>query len=57
MTLTKNFCKTKLINGVTINGVLDESRLRDKSYCFANIMREQYDIKENPNEEGEVTKL
>ena len=57
MTLIQNFCKPKLINEVTINGILDESLLRDQSYSFANIMREQYDLMENPNEEGGVTKL
>ena len=44
MTLINIFCKTKVINGVTINGISDESRLRDQSYSFANIMREQYDL-------------
>ena len=29
----------------------------DQSYSFANIVREQYDIIENPNEERVVTKL
>ena len=57
MTLINHFCKTKVINGVTIIGILDESRLRDQSYSFANIKREQYDLMENPNEEGTITKL
>ena len=57
MTLIQHFCKTKVINEVTINGILDESRLRDQSYSFANIMREQYDLMENPKEEGAVVKL
>ena len=57
MTLTNHFWKTKVINGVTLNGILNESWLRDQSYSFANIMREQYDLMENPNEEGALTKL
>ena len=57
MTLINHFCKTKLINGVTINGILDESRLRDQSHSFVDIMREEYDLMENPNEEGVITKL
>ena len=56
-TLIQHFCKAKVINGITINGILDESRLRDQSYSFANMMREQYALMENPNEEGVVTKL
>ena len=56
-TLIQHFCTPKVINGVTINGILDESRLRDQSYSFANIMREQCDLMENPNEEGAVTKI
>ena len=54
MTLIQHFCKPKVINEVTINGILDESQLRDQSYSFANLMREQYDIMENPYEEGVV---
>ena len=56
-TLIKHFCTPKVINGVTINEILDETRLRDQSYSFANIMREQYVVMENPNEEGVVIKL
>ena len=55
--LNQHFCKPKVINEVTINGILDESQLRDQSYSFANIMREQYALMENPNEEGVVTKI
>ena len=40
MTLINHFCKTKVINGVTINGILDESQMRDQSYSFENITRE-----------------
>ena len=57
MTLIQHFCKRKVINRVTINKILDESRLRDQSYYFANITREQYDLMENPKEEGAVKKL
>lgn len=57
MTLIQHFCTPKVINGVTINEILDETRLRNQSYSFANIMREQYVVMENPNEEGVVTKL
>ena len=53
MTLIQKNCKPK----VTINGILDESRLRDQSYSFANIMREQYDRMENRNEERAVTNI
>ena len=56
-TLIQNFCTPKVINGVTINGILDKSWLRDQSYSFVKILREQYDLMENPNEEGAITKL
>ena len=55
--LIQHFCTLKVINRVTINGILNESRPRDQSYSFANIIREQYALMENPNEEGAVTKL
>ena len=55
--MIQHFRKPKVMNEVTINGILDESRLRDQSYSFANIMREQYALMENPNEEGVVKKL
>ena len=53
-TLIQHFCTPKVINGVTINEILDDNQLRDQSYSFANIMREQYAIMENPNEEGVI---
>ena len=56
-TLIQHFCKPKLINEVTINRILDKSQLRYQSYYFTNIMREQYDLMGNPNEEGVVTKI
>ena len=55
--LIDQFCKTKQINGVTINGVLDECHLKDQSTRFARTMIEQYDLMRNPREEGSVTKL
>ena len=57
MTLIQHFCTPKVINGVTMNEILDETRLRDQSYSFANIMREQNVVMENPNEEGAVIKI
>ena len=56
-TLIQHFCTPKVINGVIINGILDESQLRDQSYSFENIKRDQYDLMGNPNEEEVVTKL
>ena len=35
LTLIDHFCKTKEVNGVTVNGILDESRLRDQSSNFS----------------------
>ena len=42
---------------MTINGILDECPLREQSTCFARTMMEQYDLMQNPREEGLVTKL
>ena len=56
-TLIQHFCTPKVINGVTINEILYENRLRDQSYSFANKMREQYVVMENQNEEGVVINL
>ena len=57
MVLIDQFCKTKEINGVTINGVLDECYLREQSTHFSRTMMEQYDLMQNPKEEGSVSKL
>ena len=57
MVLIDQFWKTKEINGVTINGVLDECHLREQSTHFSKTMMEQYDLMQNPREEGLVTKL
>lgn len=57
LVLIYQFYKSKEINGVIVNGVLDESHLREQSRHFASTMMEQYDLMRNPREEGLVTKL
>lgn len=57
LVLIDQFCKRKKINGVIVNGVLDESHLRDKSHHFSSTMKKQYDLMQNPREERSVTKL
>lgn len=55
--MVKQFCISKEFNGVTINGILDETHLQEQSARFAYTMKEQYAKMDNPREEGLVTRV
>lgn len=60
MTLINHFCKSIVINGLTIEGILNETIFREQSAHSALNMRHHFkDLKkvENPLEEKSVTKV